>query len=155
NRDNRIFQMAIAQGIGVNFSSGDFGDDSVVLGFAGVDFPSSSPFVTSVGGTSLALNPDNTMMFQTGWGTNLTRIADTVALGSPPVVPPLKILGAPFFNPTIFLGFQGGAGGGESGFFAQPSFQSGFVPAGNRMIPDISFLADPFTGVEFIITDPA
>ena len=160
-RDDRIFQMAIAQGIDVNFSSGDFGDDSVVLGFAGVDFPASSPFVTAVGGTSLALNPDNTMKFQTGWGTNLTRIANISPSGgvvpddNPPVVPPLKILGAPFYNPNIFLGFQFGAGGGESGFFAQPSFQSGFVPAGNRMIPDISFLADPFTGVEIIITDPA
>jgi len=161
NRDTRIFEMAIAQGIDVNFSTGDFGDNSPVLGFATVQFPSSSPFVTAVGGTSLALNPDNTMMFQTGWGTNLTRIADISPSGgavfadNPPVVPPLKILGDPSFNPNIFLGFQGGAGGGESGVFAQPSFQNGFVPPGNRMVPDISFLADPFTGVEIILTDPA
>lgn len=152
-RDNRILQMAAAQGIDANFASGDFGDESPVVGFTSVDFPASSPFATGIGGTSLALNPDNTIMFQTGWGTNLTRIADRVALGSPPVVPPLKVLGAPFFNPNIFLGFQFGAGGGTSGVFAQPSFQSGFVPnTGRRMVPDISWLADPFTGVEIIQT---
>ena len=154
NRDTRILEMAAAQGIDVNFSSGDFGDDSVVVGFASVDFPASSPFATAIGGTSLALNANNSIKFQTGWGTNLTRIADTIALGSPPVVPPLKVLGDPSFNPNIFLGFQFGGGGGESGVFAQPSFQSGFVPPGNRMIPDIAWLADPFTGVEIIITDP-
>jgi hypothetical protein len=55
------------------------------------------------------------MAFQTGWGTNLTEIADTVSLGSPPVVPPLKVLGTGF-NPNFFLGFQFGAGGGASFF---------------------------------------
>jgi len=115
--------MAAAQGIDVNFSTGDFGDSSPVLGFATVQFPASSPFATGIGGTSLALNPDNTIAFQTGWGTNLTRIADTVSLGSPPVVPPLKVLGTGF-NPGFFLGFQFGAGGGASGVFPRPSFQS-------------------------------
>jgi subtilase family serine protease len=152
-RDNRILQMATAQGIDANYASGDFGDESPAVGFVSVDFPASSPFATGVGGTSLALNPDNTIMFQTGWGTNLTRIADRVSLGSPPVVPPLKVLGQPFFDPNIFLGFQFGAGGGTSGVFAQPSFQRGFVPnTGMRMVPDISWLADPFTGVEIIQT---
>jgi len=61
------------------------------------------------------------------------------------VVPPLH-------DPALGLGFQFGAGGGESLTFAQSSFQNGFVPAGNRMVPDIGWLADPFTGVEFIQT---
>jgi subtilase family serine protease len=163
NRVNRILQMAAAQGIDVNFASGDFGDESPSVGFKTVDFPPSSPFATGVGGTSLALNSDNSIMWQTGWGTNLTRIADTSPSGgttlndNPPVVPPLKVLGDPSFDPTIFLGFQGGAGGGESLTFAQPAFQVGKVPAGNgnRMVPDIGWLADPFTGVELIFTDPA
>jgi Predicted protease len=157
NRDNRILQMAAAQGIDVNFSSGDFGDESFPpnlpggVGFVTVDFPPSSPFATGIGGTSLALNPNNTIKFQTGWGTNLTRIADispsggTVPDDNPPVVPPLN-------DPALGLGFQSGAGGGESLTFAQPAFQNGFVPAGNRMVPDIGWLADPFTGVEFIQT---
>ena len=138
-RVNRILQMAAAQGIDVNFSSGDAGDETPRVGFVSVDFPASSPFATGIGGTSLALNPDNTIMFQTGWGNNETRIADTVALGSPPAVPPLH------------LGFVFGAGGGTSLTFAKPSFQSG-LPGSARMVPDISMVADPFTGVEIIQT---
>jgi subtilase family serine protease len=56
NRVNRILQMAAAQGIDVNFASGDFGDESFPpnlpggVGFVTVDFPASSPFATgSVG----------------------------------------------------------------------------------------------------------
>lgn len=138
-RDTRILQSAAVQGIDVNFSSGDFGDFAAIAGFKTVGFPGSSPFATSIGGTSLALNPDNTINFQTGWGNNLTRIADTIALGSPPVVPPLS------------LGFQFGAGGGMSLTFAKPAFQSS-LPGPARLVPDISMLADPFTGVEIIET---
>jgi subtilase family serine protease len=35
---------------------------------------------------------------------------------------------------------------------SQRAFQNGFVPPGNRMVPDIAWLADPFTGVEIIQT---
>ena len=138
-RTERTLQMAAAQGIDVNFASGDSGDFSTVIGIPAVLYPASSPFATGIGGTSLALNPDNSIGFQTGWGNNLTRIADTIALGSPPVVPPLN------------LGFQGGAGGGVSVEFAKPSFQSG-LPGNARLVPDISMLADSFTGVEIIET---
>ncbi len=138
-RINRILESAAAQGIDVNFSSGDFGDFAAIVGFKTVGFPGSSPFATSIGGTSLALNPDNTIAFQTGWGNNITRIADTIALGSPPSVPPIN------------FGFQFGAGGGTSLTFAKPAFQSG-LPGSARLTPDISMLADPFTGVEIIET---
>lgn len=139
DRVNRILEVAAAKGIDVNFATGDFGDETVRVGFKSVDFPASSPFATGIGGTSLFLNPDNTMDFQTGWGNNLTRIADTAALGNPPMVPPLS------------LGFQGGAGGGSSLTYAKPAFQSG-IPGSTRQVPDISMLADPFTGAEFIQT---
>src|SRR6266536_515353 len=138
-RINRILASAAVQGIDVNFSSGDSGDFAAAVGFKTVGFPGSSPFATSIGGTSLALNPDNSIAFQTGWGNNLTRIADRVALGSPPVVSPAH------------LGFQFGAGGGTSLTFAKPSFQSG-LPGTKRLVPDISMLADPFTGAEIIET---
>jgi subtilase family serine protease len=141
DRVNRILQMAAAQGIDANFASGDFGDEVVDVGFQTVGFPASSPFATGVGGTSLALNPDNSIAFQTGWGNNLTRIAETKALNNAPV------------NPPLHLGFQGGAGGGPSLTFARPSFQAGLsVPGNTRLVPDIAMLADPFTGVEFIET---
>jgi subtilase family serine protease len=138
-RVNRILQMAAAEGIDVNFSTGDAGDETPRVGFVSVDFPASSPFATAIGGTSLALNADNTIKFETGWGNNETRIADFASLGSPPMVPPLN------------FGFIFGAGGGTSLTFAKPSFQSG-IPGAARMLPDISMVADPFTGAEFIQT---
>jgi len=138
-RTERTLQMAAAQGIDVNFATGDAGDFSPVIGIPAVNYPASSPFATGVGGTSLALNPDNTIAFQTGWGNNITEIADTMALGSPPVVPPLN------------EGFDGGAGGGISVVFAKPAFQSS-LPGNGRLVPDISMLADSFTGVEIIET---
>src|SRR5437868_6618809 len=51
----------------------------------------------------------------------------------------------------LHLGFQGGAGGGTSLTFAKPAFQSD-LPGSKRLVPDISMLADPFTGVEIIET---
>lgn len=139
NRDNRILEEAAVQGIDVNFSSGDSGDNVQVVGFKTVDFPGSSPFATSVGGTSLRLNGDDTMAFQTGWGTNLTRIANTSASGNAPS------------NPPLALGFQFGAGGGTSLSFAKPAFQAA-LPGAMRMVPDVGLLADPYTGVEIIET---
>ena len=141
NRVNRILEMAAAQGIDVNFSSGDDGDERFSVGF--VDFPGSSPFATSIGGTSLALSGGN-VLFETGWGTNLTRIAEPAAAGSPPVVPPNN-------SQALGLGFQFGAGGGPSLTYAKPSWQSG-LPGSTRQTPDIGMLADPFTGVEIIET---
>ena len=146
NRVNRILEQAVVQGIDVNFASGDCGDQTVLvpgfcspLPFKTVAFPASSPFATGVGGTSLVLNSDDSINFQTGWGNNLTRIANRVSEGSTPVNPPLQ------------LGFQGGAGGGSSVTFAKPAFQSG-LPGNVRLVPDISMVADPFTGVELIQT---
>jgi len=144
DRVNRILEMAAAQGIDVNFASGDRGDEFQTVGFLSVDFPASSPFATGIGGTSLALNPDNSMLFQTGWGNNLTRIANRVSQGSTPVVPPIN-------DPRLGLGFQFGAGGGSSLTFAKPGFQSS-LPGAARLVPDVAMLADPFTGVEVIET---
>jgi subtilase family serine protease len=139
-RDERILEQAAAVGIDVNFASGDEGDGVEFLtGFATVGYPASSPFATGVGGTSLFLNPDNTMAFQTGWGTNVIRLANP---DGTPVIPPLN---------TYPLGFQYGAGGGSSLTFAKPDFQAG-IPGNTRQEPDISLVADPFTGAEFIQT---
>lgn len=135
DRDNRILEQAAAEGIDVNFSSGDSGDFAATFGFKTVGFPSSSPFATGVGGTSLALNPDNSIAFQTGWGTNLTKIARK---GGTPLSTPLN------------EGFIYGAGGGASLTFAKPAWQT--APGATRMVPDISMVADPYTGVEIVQT---
>src|SRR5947209_20381905 len=46
--------QGVTEGIGIYFSSGDNSDESLVEGYATTDWPASSPYVTSVGGTSLA-----------------------------------------------------------------------------------------------------
>jgi subtilase family serine protease len=137
---NSLSQLAASLGISANFSSGDDGDFSLVYGVTTVSMPASSPYATSVGGTSLFLNGDKTIKLQTGWGNNETRIASFAP--NPPIVPPLN------------LGFVFGAGGGNSAYFKKPAFQKGLKGRG-RHTPDISYLADPFTGVEIIYTDPA
>src|SRR5262249_49013509 len=40
-----------------------------------------------------------------------------------------------------------GSGGGTSRYYSEPSFQSGFQSSGRRGVPDVSYLADPNTGV--------
>lgn len=138
--------IAAAEGVAVNFSSGDEGDWSTALGYTDVSYPASSPYATGVGGTSLFLNKDETLGFQTGWGDNFTQITDPPdAKGfTKPLVPPDSSL-------ADRLGFNFGAGGGQSGVFGKPSFQRG-LPGGSRLVPDIGYLADPQTGVEVLCT---
>jgi subtilase family serine protease len=93
-------------------------------------YPSSSQFVTSVGGTSLFVDYSYAYAFESGWGTYES--------------------GAYVF----------GAGGGLSMIYPSPSWQSsistftaGGYNAGNvgsynkRAIPDVGMLADPLTGL--------
>jgi subtilase family serine protease len=136
---NALGELAASMGISVNYSSGDDGDFTDVGIPATVSSPASGQWATAVGGVSLALNSDKTMAFQTGWGNNFTRIATYSP--NPPIVPPLS------------LGFYAGAGGGPSGFFSKPSFQEG-LKGNTRLVPDISWLADPYTGVEIVEFDP-
>ena len=135
---NNINETGAALGVSVNFSSGDDGDFSLAYGVTTVNSPASSPFATGVGGTSLFLNNDRSIKLQTGWGNHETRIAGYAP--NPPVIPPLE------------LGFIYGAGGGTSGVWSKPSYQASL--AGDfRLVPDIGFLADPYTGGEIIDTE--
>jgi subtilase family serine protease len=139
-----ILQAIGATGVSVNFSTGDSGDNASLLGgsYTSVGWPASSPYATAVGGVSVALDPGKQIAWQTSWGTTLTEIADTAALGSPPLDPPNN------------EGFVGGGTGGASDIYAKPDWQQG-VPGNRRQIPDISWVADPFTGVEIIFTGDA
>ncbi|MDI3299629.1 MAG: S53 family peptidase [Bacillota bacterium] len=127
--DERIFMEAAAQGISIQNSSGDSGDEVINLGVPSADWPTTSPYVTSVGGTSLFLDPQNLFGFETSWGTTIR--------GWTPG-------GQPFD-----WGFVFGGGGGVSHIFPQPSWQT--VPRslsqGMRAVPDVSMDADPYTGV--------
>jgi subtilase family serine protease len=135
---NLINEIAAIQGISANFSSGD-GGDFTGGGFfpATVNSPADSPWATAVGGVTLALNDDNSIKWQTGWGNNVTELQLEAAIDDPP----------------FLIGFNGGSGGGPSGHFAKPSYQSG-LRGTFRQLPDISWLADPFTGGVIAITQP-
>lgn len=130
--------QAAGEGIGLYFSSGDNGDEAANLGYASPDFPASSPWVTSVGGTSLAIDKNGAIAYETGWGDAFDRIMKN-ADGS-----------LSYAQPLPGTRFVGGAGGGTSAVFAQPDYQRGIVPAalanGHRVSPDVAALADPYTG---------
>jgi subtilase family serine protease len=119
----QAFLQAAMQGIGIFYSSGDFG--------AVMSYPQSDPFVTSVGGTSAAIGARGKLLFQTGWATDAyTLSADRSGWRR--------------------SGPAGAAGGGLSNVFDRPSWQKGVVPAASparRAVPDIAMDADPSTGM--------
>jgi subtilase family serine protease len=148
-----IFQAGAAEGIGFFFSSGDNGYESPAEdSFSNriqVDYPTSSPWVTSVGGTSLAIGKHSNYEFETTWGTLLDPLAkDGKSWTSAP----------PGKYPS---GYDGSGGGGVSVQYQQPFYQKGVVPASlahtlpggthskvaMRVVPDVSALADPSTGM--------
>ncbi len=142
--EHSIFVQAAAEGIGMYFSSGDSGDE-VTAGntpSAQPDFPASDPFVTAVGGTSMAVGSDNGYQFETGWGTDVAKVDYTQDPAAYTQAPPGY--------------FWAGAGGGTSTLFDQPAYQHGVVPgslsrqfggAPARVVPDVAALADPYTGM--------
>ncbi|MFL5661888.1 MAG: protease pro-enzyme activation domain-containing protein, partial [Ktedonobacteraceae bacterium] len=128
--------QGVSEGIGIYFSSGDNSDESLVEGYRTTDWPASSPFVTAVGGTSLAVDANNNYLFETGWGSTTSSWKGTAWSPTPP-------------GPWLY-----GAGGGVSQIFAEPPYQVGVVPTSvfkaqgrtGRAVPDIAAIADPNTG---------
>ncbi|WP_240529654.1 S53 family peptidase [Streptomyces mangrovisoli] len=135
---DQVFQFGAVEGIGFYFSSGDNGDEVANTGTKQVDTPANSAWVTAVGGTSLAVGKGDKYEFETGWGTEKATLS------------------ADGKSWTDFPGaFTSGAGGGTSKTVAEPAYQKGVVPkslatannaSGNRVVPDISAIADPNTG---------
>jgi len=128
NIEHAYLLRAAGEGVTMLFSSGDG---------SGVLTPSSDPNATAVGGTTLGIGNKVARLFETGWSDGF--YAD------------LK-------NKWVLQGEFGAAGGGPSLLWKQPSYQAGVVPnwlataPGNRgglvrAVPDISALADPFTGM--------
>jgi subtilase family serine protease len=155
--NNAEFKQAAAEGISILFSSGDDGDLTQENGVASGSWPANSPWVTAVGGTTLALKDSSGTKQEWGWGTYRAFLGGTVtfnATGS--VVKATAPLGD--------FSFYSGAGGGVSFVQPQPQYQRGVVPAsistvtfGNtgepipfsgprRVIPDVAMNADPYSG---------
>jgi subtilase family serine protease len=151
--ENLITEIGAATGISFNYSSGDSGNfelsDNVFL--PTVSAPADSPWATAVGGVTLALNSDNSIAWQAGWGNNVNVLAARGTVADPPI--------GEFFA---------GSGGGPSncvtkhtqfrrpictGGFLKPSYQQGVLGT-FRHLPDVSWLADPFTGAVILISIP-
>ncbi|MDQ7802636.1 S53 family peptidase [Amycolatopsis sp. A133] len=133
---NQISLQAVLEGIGVYFSSGDNGDEVARLGTPSPDFSASAPWITAVGGTSIAIGKDGKRIFETGWETSKSLLAGGV------------------YGPAAYTS---GSGGGTSRLFEQPFYQKGVVPDAlatknqtgkkkGRVVPDISAVGDPNTG---------
>ncbi len=147
---NLINQVGAIMGISTNFSSGDDGDFTFGFGLPpSVSYPADSPYATAVGGISLALNADNSIAWQAGWGTDEILLAEAGEV----------------FDPPLNFGFDFGSGGGPStcatqdsagdclAGFPKPAYQKK-VSGKYRQVPDVSWLADPFTGAAIVITVP-
>lgn len=126
---HELLVRGAAEGVGEYFSSGDI---------SGPQAPADDPFAIAVGGTALGIGKTGRRLFETGWSDGISVLA----------------------NHHWHLHLESGAaGGGQSLLWRQPAYQRGVVPAalstvaGNRghgpvrSVPDISAVADPFTGL--------
>ena len=153
--EDQYFLQAAAEGISLLFSTGDNGDLAAFNGYASGTWDSTSPYVTAVGGTSLALFDRNGTKKEWGWGNyraylgSATVSPDGTSIATTGAVPPFS--------------YYAGSGGGPSVFELAPSYQAAVpyrlagyttladgteVPLGAayRVTPDISMVGDPYTG---------
>jgi len=87
------------------FSSGD---DS------GVNVPSSDPYATAVGGTTLGIGHSSPRLFETGWVDRISAASN---------------------GRWVSQGEQAAAGGGPSLLWKQPAYQRGVVPGALAVAP--------------------
>lgn len=160
---DQAFMAAAAMGITLLFSSGDSGDLSVLNGVATGAYESTSPYVTGVGGTSLALKNAKGAKSEYGWGNYRDNLAG-VTVNSGTSVTTSGLVTTTAFGVTFSaFAYYAGAGGGISLIEPQPDYQASVVPAslstvlneasGNtvpvsphRVAPDVAMVADPYTG---------
>lgn len=161
--EDQAFMAAAAMGITVLFSSGDSGDLSQLNGVATGSWEATSPYVTGVGGTSLAVTDAAGKKAEYGWGTYRAYLAGTTVNGGTSIttsgLAQAKVAGV---TQNAFA-FYAGSGGGISLIEPQPDYQVPVVPAalattlnqGNgysvplaprRVSPDVAMVADPYTG---------
>ncbi len=160
----QAFMAADAMGITVLFSSGDDGDLNQVNGVATASFESDSPYVTGVGGTSLAVYGPTGRKNEWGWGTYRDTL-NGVTIHSATSVTTSGLTTATIGSTTYYdFAFYSGSGGGISLLSPQPAYQAGIVPTSlattlwygsgysvplpnpQRVAPDISMVGDPYTG---------
>ena len=164
---DQTLMAGAAQGITVLFSTGDNGDLAAINGAASGAWPSTSAYVTGVGGTTLMITDTTGDKSEYGWGTYRAFLNDVTVNSAKSVttsgVAQTTVLGYTFDD----FEFYSGAGGGISLLEAQPSYQAKAVPAilatslnlasgyvetlpnPQRVTPDVAMVADPYTGFIF------
>lgn len=140
---NAILQQAAAQGQTIVVAAGDTGPTSCAPYSAtdgvsvtqqqalAVSFPASSPYVTAVGGTQMASGSFTAGTSKYWSSASSTDTAQSLLSYVPEVV---------WNEDSASFGIAS-SGGGSSGFFARPSWQSGVpgIPSGTyRLLPDIA-----------------
>ena len=124
---DQMFEAGATEGIGFFFSAGDDGyadpnyeeaSDQVQ-----VSYPDSSPWVTSVGGTSLAIGKNENYEGETAWGTFLNPLTVNSNGKSSWAFAPTDIVD----ELTNGL-YDGSTGGGVANAYAQPWYQKTVVP---------------------------
>ena len=150
--------IAMMAGVGIDFSSGDAGDDVTSTGYRQADSPSTSDEVTAVGGTGIEIGAKNDYEGEFYWGTY-----SSPALAS----------GDTAWKQAASQGGGAGGGGGLSTAYAEPDWQKTVVPdeeavnkdteasyvaensgepaygiagAPGRVTPDVAMIADSTTG---------
>ena len=135
---NAIFQQAAAQGQTVIAAAGDDGSsDCASNNITGLyaDFPSSSQYVTGMGGTEFpaaSVATTNTTYWQAASGSDVIASA-------------LSYIPEQAWNDSSTTGLSSG-GGGASMYTARPSWQTGVTGIASgayRLVPDISLAASP------------
>ncbi|MUM65605.1 peptidase S53 [Acidianus infernus] len=133
---NYYFELGSAEGITFIGASGDQGAyEGTYTTFGGVVFPSSSPFVLSVGGTSLypqitsgyiaSMNSTAVYGYENAWSV----LPQYLGVGTSTVA----------------------SGGGYSTFFPAPYWQASITKSDTRATPDVSADANPYTGFITIV----
>ncbi len=152
---DNVLLMAVGTGISVLFSSGDEGDEFINFGVNVGDYPTTSPYVTAVGGTSLKVGPAGEHLGELGWSTSKGLLC-TAELAAEKECPKGKV---GQYIPKAPGEYLYGSGGATSYVYGEPTYQEGVVPPAlaernsaftrtrNRVLPDVSMDADPTTGM--------
>ncbi len=150
---NHVLLMAAGTSVGVQFSSGDEGDNFIVSGEAQPSFPGTSPWATAIGGTSVQIGAQNNRLGEVGWSTGISVLCteELATLGG------CEESEVGQWEPPAPGEYDYGGGGGTTNQYAEPWYQQPVVPAelaakagtgvANRVVPDISMEGDPSTGM--------
>ena len=132
-----VLERATVEGVTVNFATGDFGDTTPL------QYPGSDPWITTIGGTSVAVGAKGQRLWETGWETDEAGIKN----GN--------------WNPAPPGAYREGSTGGVSKTFPEPYYQAGIVSHNKingkamRVVPDVSALGDWNLGYQIGLTVPS